>query len=439
VFKLRPGVKFQNVAPLNGRPFTADDVVYSLKRFASLGLLTSEFSVMESVVAQDPQTVAIKLKQPNADFLVSPIAKNQTLMLPHEIGDADGDFQKRAVGTGPFIMTTFDKAVRVAFKKNPDYWGKDKSGATLPYLDEYEMLIGDNQAQLTGFLSGQIDLPYQTLKDKAANEDLLSKKSDAIPYRWDGDVNTYNIAFQLKTKPFNDVRVRRAFSLAINWKGINQVVFSGEASDSLFFYPWKKVLDKAPTRDDLGPWFKYDPAQAKKLLADAGYPNGFPATVEYNEYNPELTSQLAIIQQQLKDVGIDLSLKKVEYTAFFDKWSKKSWESITLGFVPASAQSMDAWTYGSLLSGAPGNYWDVNDPQLDALLNQQHTETDEAKRRPIWKQIWDKELDQVWRLPTLQSTATFYGSAVAHGSYTPTRYHSYWNYGGAELVRYWRG
>lgn len=438
-FKLRSGVKFQNVAPVNGRPFTAQDVLYSYNRYAKTGLLIDEFNLVDTVTAPDERTVVLKLKEPNADFLVSPIAKNQTLILPKEIEDADKDFKSRAIGTGPFILAENEKGVRISFKKNPDFWGKDKAGGALPYLDEYVLLNGDTQAQQTGFLSGQLDLTFQRLSTKADADAFLGKKGDAILYRWDGDVNTYNISFQIKTKPFNDARVRRAFSMAINWNGVNQVVFNGEADDTSFFYPWKKIFDTKPQRKDFGPWYKFDPAQAKKLLAEAGYTDGFNCTCEYNEYQPELTKQLEVIQQQLKDVGIKLDLKKVEYTAFFEKWSKKSFESLTVGFVPASAQTMDAWTYGSLLSGSPTNYWDVNDPDVDRLVKEQHTELDEKKRKVAWKGIWEKELDQVWRMPFLQLTGWLYATPTTHQALTPTRYHNYFHYGGAESVQWWKG
>lgn len=436
-FKLRPGVKWQNVAPVNGRAFTAQDVVYSLQRYKTKGLLTGEFQLADQITVPDDQTVVIKLTQPFPDFLTSPLGKNQCLMLPHEIADADGDFQKRAIGTGPFVMTNFDKTTRVDYKKNPDYWDKDANGQQLPYLDEYHLLVGDAAIQRNGFLSGQVDLTFDALNTQADIDSLVSKKADAIVYNWQADVNTYNIAPQLKTAPFNDVRVRRALSLAIDWEGINKALFNGEADTSTMFMPWSYIFDKKPARKDLGPWYAFDPNQAKQLLKDAGAGNGLKVKIEYNEYQPYLTRMLEIIQQQIAPVGFQLDIQKVEYTTFFDKWSKKSWDSLTLGFVPASAQTMNAWTYDSLHSGSPSNYWDVNDPKVDTLVEQQRSELDPAKRKASWKQIWDTELDQIWRIPTIQTAGWFYAPSNIHNIMAPTRYHNYWIYGGAELATTW--
>jgi peptide/nickel transport system substrate-binding protein len=438
VFKLRQGVKWQNVEPVNGREFTADDVVYSLKRYQSVGLLKPEFELVDSIDATDKSTVRIRLRQPFADFLVSPLAKNQCLMLPHEIEDADGDFKQRAVGTGPFILTEYNKGVRVAFKRNPDYWGKDASGEQLPYLDEYEVLTGDATAQQNGFLSGQLDLTFHGLLGKAEADPFLQKKPESILYRWDTDVNVYNVSMQIKQPPFNDERVRRAFSMAIDWEAVNQVLFEGEGDNTLMFMPWSFVLDEKPTRGDLGKWLQHNPQEAKQMLSAAGYGDGFTAKVEYNQYQPYQTRMFEIIQQQLQEVGIQLEIQRVEYNVFFEKWSKKSYESLTLGFVPASAQSMDAWTYGSLHSSSPSNYWSVNDPEIDRLCEEQRAELDPEKRRELWKEIWDKELDQVWRLPTTESPRWFYANPNVHNAVTPSRYHNYFHYGGAGTALYWR-
>lgn len=439
IFKLRPGVKWQNLPPVNGRAFTAEDVVFSLSRFQSGGVLASAFSALDSISAPDPQTVRIRLKRPTPDFLVSPLSRNQCVILPRELADADGDFKKRAIGTGPFILSQYEKGVKVAFKRNPDYWRKDSAGQQLPYLDEYEFLTGDLNAQQTGFLSGQVDLTYHGLLGQDEVDGILRTRPDAIVYHWLEDVNTYDMAMQLKNPPFNDPRVRRAISMAVNWDAVNEIVLRGQGDNTLMFMPWSFVLDEKPSREDLGPWLQYNPTEAKQLLQGAGYGDGLKISFEYYPYQSYFTRKYELIQQQLREVGIDLELKQLEYTTYSEKWTKRNYTSMIQGFISNSVISMDGWTYDALHSASPANLWNASDPEMDRLVERQRSELDPEARRALWKQIWDRELDQVYRIPMTQPRFWFYAQAAVHNAQAPSRYHSYWHFGGEQSELWWRG
>src|SRR5438552_4851934 len=151
-FKLRPGVKWHNVAPLNGRELTAADVKYCFEAYAKEGVQTFTFQEIEGMETPDTYTLRIHLKTPNTLFahnLAEPIA----LIFAREVLEADGDLKKRLIGTGPYILKEHTRKVRVVLQRNPDYFDKGR-----PYIDEYVILSTPDMAtRMAAFRTGQSD------------------------------------------------------------------------------------------------------------------------------------------------------------------------------------------------------------------------------------------------------------------------------------------
>src|SRR5213083_2711345 len=133
-FKLRQGVKWQNLAPVNGREFVAADVKYCFEAYAKEGVQSFTFQEIEGIETPDKYTVRVHLKMPNTMFPQN-LAEPVSVVFPREVLEEDGDLKKRIVGTGPFILKEHTRKVRVVLVRNPDYFDTGR-----PYVDEYHIL-----------------------------------------------------------------------------------------------------------------------------------------------------------------------------------------------------------------------------------------------------------------------------------------------------------
>ena len=170
-FKVRQGVKYQNVPPVNGREMTAEDIAFNLRRAAgmenpkNLSITNwpraSILGAMKDAVATDKSTVKVTLKQPDAGFIVG-VADFRNMVFAPEVVKQYGDLrntEKATIGVGPFILTKWQSGVVTEFKKNPDYWQKDEQGNALPYLDGVRYtIIPDKNTTMAALRTKQIDL-----------------------------------------------------------------------------------------------------------------------------------------------------------------------------------------------------------------------------------------------------------------------------------------
>ncbi|MBI2761042.1 MAG: ABC transporter substrate-binding protein [Chloroflexi bacterium] len=431
-FKLHQGVKFHNLPPVNGRELTAEDVKYSFERFAKTGVWTESFKVVDRIDTPDKYTVTIKLKEPAAYFLTSPLAENAILIHSRELVEADGDLKKRAIGTGPFTLKEFTPKTRIIWEKNPAYFRTGR-----PYLDRMEWtIITDLAALLAAYRSGQFDAVAGGIQRNEL-DGLLKTNPESVVAISDPNFSTFQWAFRMDQPPFNDVRVRRAFSMAFD----RQVMIrSGVQGDGQVMtnFPFNEVLDKQPAAADFGPWYQYNPGEAKKLLEAAGYPNGFECPADYYVYATYLTSWIQIAEQQLAPLGIKLKINAPEYTTWVERFLGGKYEMSALGFASPNVVEMDSWTYLYMHSKSPKNAWHINEPKVDTLVEAQRRELDRNKRRAIWKELWDMELDQVYRPSVPAARGIGYHSPKVHNVLS-NQAHLYPTYGNAMSEIVWLG
>src|SRR5262245_44945550 len=154
-FKLRQGVKWQNLPPLNGRELVAADIKYCYEAYAKEGVQSFTFKEIEGIETPDKYTVRIHLKMPNVMFpqnLAEPVA----VIFSKEVLEEDGDLKKRMIGTGPFTLKEHTRKVKAVLVRNPDYWDKGR-----PYIDEYHILSTPDAATRTAaFRAGQSDIRW---------------------------------------------------------------------------------------------------------------------------------------------------------------------------------------------------------------------------------------------------------------------------------------
>jgi peptide/nickel transport system substrate-binding protein len=390
-FKLRRGVKWQNVPPLKGRELTAADVKYCFEAYAKEGVQTFTFQEIEGMETPDTRTLRVYLKTPNALFPQN-VAEPVALIFSREVLEEDGDLKKRLIGTGPYILREHIRKVRVVLQRNPDYFDTGR-----PYVDEYVILSTPDAATRTAaFRTGQSD--FLVLQSLSEVEAIRKTNPSAVVQALPSTLTPFGVALAQDRPPFNDLRVRRAVSMAIDRQKQVDTVFEGHGLLGCGV-PYNYYQDTKPTMKDLGPWWRYRPAEAKKLLAEAGHPNGFETTLFYYEYFPQMTSQVQLVQQELKkNLNINVKISKLDYTGYYGRYVEGKWDGMAWGFQSGHAVGLDERTYVYMHSKSTKNFFKVNDPVIDELTVKLRQTPDRAEQRATARRIVDREYDQVLRM-----------------------------------------
>ena len=390
-FKLRQGVNWHNKPPVNGRELTSDDLKYSFEMYAKTGAHTAAFELLERVETPDKYTAKFVLKKPFSG-LIDVLTVPTQWVFAKEIIDKEGDLKKTAVGTGPFVQESFERGVGFKGSKNPNYFEKG-----LPYLDTIELLsVPDSATRKNGFRTGQFDVLSGILSNEV--DEMLKTNPQFQVEEYPASHAVFGFAMNQTKPPYNDVRVRRAISMAVNRAAQNKSILQDHGilgwGIPFFFHQ-----EKAYTEAELGPWYKYNPAEAKKLLEAAGFKDGFKDTITYYEYAASMTSQVQLVQAELKAVlNIDLQIKPVDYTTWFQWYTSHKWEGTAWGFQIGSSSTIDDFCYQNIHSKSVANYWYIEDEQVDNFAEKIRVESDNAKKKALIKQMFDREQDIAARL-----------------------------------------
>jgi peptide/nickel transport system substrate-binding protein len=390
-FKLRRGVKWHNVPPLKGRELTSADVKYCFEAYAKEGVQTFTFQEIEAMETPDAYTLRVYLKTPNALFPQN-VAEPVAIIFAREVLEEDGDLKKRLIGTGPYILKEHTRKVRVVLQRNPDYFDTGR-----PHVDEYVILSAPDSATRTAaFRTGQSDfLPLQSPSEVEA---VRKTNPTALVQALTPSITPFGLTLAQDRAPFSDVRVRRALSMAIDRDKQVDTVYEGHGIVTAGV-PWIYYQDAKPAAKDLGPYWQYRPAEAKKLLAEAGHPNGFETTLFYYEYFPQMTSQVQLVQQDLKkNLNINVKITKLDYTTYYGRYVEGKWDGMAWGFQSGHAVGLDERTYVYMHSKSTKNFFRVNDPVIDELTLKLRQTPDRAEQRSTAKRIVDREYDQVLRM-----------------------------------------
>jgi peptide/nickel transport system substrate-binding protein len=393
VFKLRRGVRWHPKPPVAGRELTAEDVVYSVNRFLTVKGNPSAYMLraVERVEATDRYTVTFTLREPFAWFLDVVANPISLPIVARECIEKFGDMKRAesVVGTGPWMLDGYRPNVGLTFVRHPNYFV-----AGQPYIDRVEIVVDeDNASRMSAFLAGKYDLGWE-FPGGIGRTDWLQIK-DALKQRRPGlrtaetvsNVESH-VSMRTDRPPFNDVRVRQAMSLAVDRQAILDAVAEGVG----VFNPAvpAALKDWSLPIAQLGEgarYFKPDRAEAKRLLAAAGYPHGFPAALCFNSYGSTVINDTAeLIARQLKTVGIDTKLDVKEYGAFIATCYFGKFDSLAFG-PQTPFLDPDNFVSGMHLPGEAKNQSHVNDPVLTDLLVRQRRTFDVAKRRDLLHEI----------------------------------------------------
>jgi len=382
-FKLRSDAKWQNKPPLNGRPVTAQDVTWSFERLMKVSPQKSTFDQVADVSAPDAQTVQFRLKDIYVPFEAA-IAAPIFWIMPKEVVEADGDATKRVIGSGPFIFDKFDPGISFTGKKNPTYYRKGE-----PHVDEVVcLIIPDDATAMAGLRGHELDF-YQVAQQ---NVDSLKKTNPEIQQLdWEFLLIPF-VYWKLDKPPFNDVRVRQAVSMALDRDNLINTIYNGRGNWNNFI-PWALSewwLD--PRGSEMGPnakYYKYDPAEVRKLLSAAGYPDGLKVDlISTPGYGQVWVQSVEVALQDLKAAGIEATLKMQEYTAYLASTFKGQFEggpTMVLGLETPFTEPHD-FLFNMYHPSGTRNHAGVDDAKLTGMIEQQMRTLDRAERK---KQIFD--------------------------------------------------
>jgi len=383
VFKLRKGVRFHPKPPVNGRELTAEDVVYSMERFRTVKGNPQAYMLagVEKVEA---------LKEPFAWFL-DMIANPMTLaIVAHECVEKFGDLKKAeaTVGTGPWMLDGYRPNIGYTLVRHPNYFLPG-----LPHIDRIDVAIDDdNASRLAAFLAGKYDLGWENTgainrTDWNAIKDQLKRHRPNLKTAELPSNVGYRVFMRTDKAPFSDVRVRRAISHALNRHELIAAVADGvgrlNAAVPAGLRDWALPVDQL---GEGARYYRYDPSEARRLLAEAGYARGFSTVMDFNNYGQNfMEDAIALILKDLKAVGIDARLNVKEYGAYIATSATGNYEGMYYGATPFI--DPDSYLFTNFFPGQPRNVAKVNDPVLTDLLVRQRRTPDPAARRRLIHEI----------------------------------------------------
>jgi peptide/nickel transport system substrate-binding protein len=413
VFTLRKGIRWHPKPPLNGRELTAEDVKWSYERY--LGTKTNPnrnvLEAVDRIDAVDRHTVRFTLREPYAWF-VDALASTATWVVARDAVEKFGDLKRAeaCIGTGPWMLERYDPAVRLTFVRNPHYFLPG-----LPYADGVEVTVDeDPSSRLAGWFAGKYDFaPEAGMVVRRLDLDLARQRKPGLQT---AEVITLfgGITWmKLDQEPFKDVRVRQALAQASNWKEVLETNAWSQGHGlpnpavPAAFKEWSLPIGQLPP--DTRRLYDNNPAEARRLLREAGLASGFKTTLETTPgYGPDWMDAVQVGLRNWKAAGIEVDLKLKEYGAYiastiFGKYERMANGLFGLWTVP------DAYLYNYYMPGQITNASGVNDPKLGEMIRTQRRILDARKRRDLVHDIQRYCAQQAYMLygPSVNSVAAW--------------------------------
>ena len=419
VVHLRKGIHWQNLPPANGREFVADDVVFHYRRLQGFGGYPNpspfpqevQFKELLSVTAVDKYTVEFKWKARNPEFIMEAlhgVMQRQCLENPEAVKKwGDLSDWHHAVGTGAFILQNFTSGSSATLVRNPHYWGHDERYPQnkIPYVDSVKYVVmPDDDTALAAMRAGQLDI-----MDRASYQQVQAMQNtnpEILPIR---NPTTQAVTVQPRNDrpPFNDVRVRQAMQMALDLPTIAKDHYHGLIEpypNTVISRHLFKVMPGwgFPYQDwpqDLKDEYAYNPAAAKQLLADAGYPNGFNTNIVVDIASDMELFQ--IIKFAFAQIGIEMEVRPMESNACTAFVEARKHDQLVfrqygpLGHCYAPFQAITRFHSGS-------NILMVSDPVIDGFYPKAMAAASEEELKQIMRDMNERVARQHFAISLLQ-------------------------------------
>lgn len=390
ILTLRQGVKFHD-----GVEMTSADVVHSFNRaidpetrYVNGGAIRG---AVDHVEALDKYKVRVALKGFTPDTLYNVLSDNVKVIPKHV-----ENLEQVAVGTGPFKLVTLDNQKGLSFERNPDYWDKDR-----PYLDGIVVhRLGEDSAMVAAMSTGRLDAYNPGLLPQLQQMQASVPGFQHAEYT---EIYANAVLMRLDKPPFSDIRVRRAMHLALDRQRLIEVALFGKGllappstqPGGRWAIPQEELLKMPGFRQPKD----QDMAEAKRLMAEAGYPNGFKLEMKFR---PGLSSSNSIaepVASSWKDLGIEINLRPLDTGVFEQDRRNVNYDAVlsTTGGERNFSDYQQYYHSKGLYAG-----YGINDPELDQMITAAQEEFDDAKRLQLAHAIQRRIMDNVYSITTVE-------------------------------------
>jgi len=381
IYHIRKGVRWHDKYPANGRELVAEDVIWSESRLFGKDQCPRAYHAnaypwdkhIVSITAPDKYTLRVETVAGRTGVVWEKFGLYSYIQNPDAVEEwGNQSYWEQSLGTGPWMLDDFVPMASTTYKRNPNYWSDHPlyPGMQMPFPDYLkELVILDKSTQLAAMRSGKIDWlgGFATQSLSWEDAEMLTKTNPELKYMQMTSGANFGISYRVDKPelPIYNVKVRQALNMAIDNQTIADSYFGGKVS-ALYSYPVMKIPDLADARVPLAEQseivkkqFGYYPEEAKQILADEGYPNGFKIKV-LCQAQASHTDLLAIAQDYWSKIGVELEIDAREYGVYHSIWQAKEYEMAYFDSLGGSIPFAFMYEF-------PGNTWNhsqINDPYI---------------------------------------------------------------------------
>ena len=399
-FTLHEGVKFHD-----GSEFTSADVKVSWDKilFPPDGVISTRrvnYEAIKSVEAPDRSTVVFRMHHPSPSILGN-MAHPANFIYAKKYLDSDVHYYKaHSIGTGPFTLKNYVRGSNIELERNPDYWKKD-----LPYLDGIKYyIIKDTSARAKAIRSGRVDVEFRGLPPTEA-EGVLKQLGDRAVAAYPKAISNWGVSINVDKKPFDDERVRKALSLALDRYDMAKTVgpLTGLETVGALMHPdsrWALSSEELQALPGYGKDHQANLREAKRLLAEAGYPDGFKTVLTNRNVKLPYIDLAVYLISSWKKVGVEAEHKVEESATWSQTRVNRDFELLVDPYGSATVGDPDE-LLDKFVTGGSENFGRFSEPVADALFKQIQREMNEQKRIQLVKDMQKSVLEKMYWIPGL--------------------------------------
>ncbi len=374
VFNIRKGVKFHN-----GREMTGEDVKYSYMRLKNpdTSAYPSEWKAVESIDILNKYKVRFNLNAPDPILLRNMAQCRFAAVVPQEVVAKHGDLKSVQVGTGPWTVKQYVPGDFTIFERFDDYWDKG-----YPRIDTMKFqVIKDEISRLSAVRKGAVDVTWVKEAHMAAN----ARKTKGLRVYAPPPARQGRIFFNMKKPPFNDKKLRQAVAAAVDWDALVTNILFGFGTKSASIPPSAAPYALPQSEVEKLRFKNRNLELSRRLLREAGKPNGFSFTILTSEHGPDYTSTAQIFQSNLKDVGINAKIEVAEWGIHLKRWRICDHTASYIGGVWKADPDLYLRPY--LHGSKAEKFCGYKNAEVDRLMDESRTMANVAERVKVWHKI----------------------------------------------------